>query len=115
VRRPEPALFAAQNCLAHPGRRSYTIDVTNDNATSALERLLRPLSRSLTAELAHALVSVQADRETQARYDELADKRTQGQMTREEQAELEAMVRANTLLGVLKVEARIFLGQAPAP
>jgi hypothetical protein len=88
--------------------------VTTDNATTALGRLLRPLSRTLTAELAQALISVQTDGETQTRYDELADKRTQGQITPEEQAELEAMVRANTLLGVLKVEARIFLGQAPA-
>ena len=86
----------------------------NDNAATALERLLRPLSRTLTAELAHALVEVQADRETQSRYDELADKRTQGPITPEEQAELEAIVRANTLLGVLKVEARLFLRQAAA-
>ena len=45
----------------------------NDNATSALERLLRPLSSTLTTELAHALISVRADAETQARYDELVD------------------------------------------
>jgi hypothetical protein len=80
--------------------------------TTALERLLRPLARNLTVELARALVAVEADGETQARYDELADKHTEGQLTPVEQAELEAIVRANTLLGVLKTEARAFLANA---
>jgi hypothetical protein len=86
----------------------------NSAETSALERLLRPLSRELTVELARALVNVQADTETQERYDELAEKRTEGQLTPEEQAELESMVRANTLLGVLKAEAHALLAQAPS-
>lgn len=80
--------------------------------TTALERLLRPLSQNLTVELARALVGLQADAETQARYEELADKRTEGQLTPAEQAELESMVRANTLLGVLKTEAHAFLAHA---
>jgi hypothetical protein len=81
----------------------------NSAEASALERLLRPLSRELTLELARALVKVQADTETQERYDELAEKRTEGQLTVEEQAELESMVRANTLLGLLKAEAQTLL------
>ena len=82
------------------------------NATSALERLLRPLSRSFTVELARALVNVQADAESQARYDKLADRRTERRLTPDEQAELESIVRANTLLGILKAEAQAFLAQA---
>jgi hypothetical protein len=82
--------------------------------TTALERLLRPLSRSFTIELAHALIGVEADAETQTRYDELAGKRTEGQLTPAEQAELEAIVRANTLLGVLKTEAHAFLAHGQA-
>ena len=80
-----------------------------NSPTTALERLLRPLSRNLTGELARALVDVQADAEMQARYDELAGKRTEGQLTPAELAELESIVRANTLLGVLKAEASVFL------
>lgn len=76
---------------------------------TALERLLKPLSRQFTAELARALVGVQADAGTQARYDVLAGKRTEGQLTPAEQEELESIVRANTLLGVLKAEAHTFL------
>ena len=45
-------------------------------------------------------MKVQADTETQERYDQLAEKRTEGQLTSEEQAELESIVRASTLLGV---------------
>ncbi|MEK7686457.1 MAG: hypothetical protein AAB466_13660 [Verrucomicrobiota bacterium] len=88
--------------------------MANGREISALEKLLRPLSRDLTVELARALVSVQADAETQGRYDELADKRTAGQLTAEELAELDGIVRANTLLGLLKAEARAFLAHGRA-
>ena len=74
-----------------------------------LERLLRPLSRGLTSELARALVDLAADAETQARYDALAEKSTQGTLTPLEQEELESLVRANTLLGLLKAEAQSVL------
>ena len=83
--------------------------MANSGSTSALERLLRPLSRQLTVDLARALINVQAEEETQARYDELAEKHSTGQLTAQEKAELESIVRANTLLGVLKVEARALL------
>jgi len=82
--------------------------------TTALEKLLRPLSRQMTLELARALINVQADLETQRRYDELAGKKSADSLTSEERAELEALVRANTLLGILKAEARLFLEQSPA-
>ena len=74
--------------------------------TVALEKFLRPLARGLSTELARALVNLTADEETQARYDALAEKRTEGQLTPAEVEELESFVRVNTLLGVLKVEVR---------
>ena len=86
--------------------------MANGSDTTALERLRRPLSRHFTVELARALVNVQADAETQTRYDELAGKRTKGQLTADEQAELESMVRANSLLGVIKAEVVAFLAQS---
>ena len=43
------------------------------------------------------------------RYDSLAGKHSSGELTREDQAELESIVRANTLLGMLKAEARSLL------
>jgi hypothetical protein len=81
---------------------------------SALERLLRPLSRDLSVELARALVTIQADGDTQSRYDELATKRTEGQLNDDELAEVDSIVRANTLLGILKTEAHAVLGNPNA-
>ena len=76
---------------------------------SSLERLLRPLRRELNADFAAALLRMQADEELQSRYDELADRNTQDQLTPEERRELESIVRANVMLSVLKAEARAFL------
>jgi hypothetical protein len=52
---------------------------------------------------------VRADEELQSRYECLAEKNTEGQLSAEELAELSALVRANCLLSVLKAEARAFL------
>lgn len=76
---------------------------------SSLEQLLRPLRRELNAEFAAALLRMQADEDLQSRYDELADRNTQNQLTPEERKELESIVRANVMLSVLKAEARAFL------
>lgn len=89
--------------------------MANGATTNALARLLRPLSRELTVDLAEALVRLQADSETQARYNELAAKHSSGESTSGEEAELEAIVRANTLLGILKAEAHAFLTSAGRP
>ena len=69
-------------------------------------------SRAISPSNLRALIGLQADTETQARYDELAEKRTEGQLTPAEAAELESIVRANTLLGLLKTEAHTFLAHA---
>jgi hypothetical protein len=76
---------------------------------NALERLLRPLRRELNAEFAAALLRVRADEELQSRYEYLAEKNTEGEISPEELGELAALVRANSLLSVLKAEARAYL------
>ena len=77
--------------------------------SSNLEQLLRPLRRELNAELAAALLRIQADDELQSRYEYLAEGNTEGRLNAEEQIELTSLVRANALLTVLKAEARAFL------
>jgi len=77
--------------------------------TTALERFLQPLPRALSAELARALADFRADARTQARYDELAQKRTEGSLDASELDELEGLVRANTLIGFLKAEAHAII------
>ena len=76
---------------------------------SSLGQLLRPLRRGLNVELAALLLRMQADDEVQARYEDLAERNTEGQLSPVEQDELTLMVRANALLTVLKAEARAFL------
>mgnify|MGYP001569932707 CR=1 FL=1 len=75
----------------------------------SLERLLLPIRRELTAEVAGALLRMRADEEVQACYEELAAKNTEGTLTAEERNELASLVRVNSLLGVLMAEARAFL------
>jgi hypothetical protein len=88
--------------------------MANPNDLGSLERLLRPLRRELSAELANALLRLKADAEVQARYDELAGKNTEGALTAQERGELESLVRANSILGLMKAEARAFLQQPKA-
>ena len=88
--------------------------MANSNELGSLERLLRPLRRELSAELADALLRLKADAEVQARYDELAGKNTEGVLTAQERGELESLVHANSILSLLKAEARAFLQQPKA-
>jgi hypothetical protein len=81
---------------------------------TALEMLCRPLARSMSDELARALADLRANEETQRRYDDLASRNTSEQLSDSERAELAGLVRANTLLGVLKAEALLHLRQAAA-
>lgn len=75
----------------------------------SMERLLRPLRRELTADMAGALLRLKADAKVQARYEMLATRNTEGSLTPRQRAELESLVRANSLLAVLKAEAQAFL------
>ncbi len=88
--------------------------MANANDLGSLERLLRPLHRQLSRELADALVRLEADDEVQTRYEELAGKNTDGVLSAEEHAELESLVRANSILSLLKAQARAFLQQPKA-
>ena len=67
-----------------------------------------------TTDLARALVNLRSDSEVQSRYDQLSEKRTEGTLSPAETEELEAMVRANTLLGLLQAEARLVLSHTKA-
>ena len=77
--------------------------------TGGLEQLLRPLRRELNPELAATLLRMRADDDVQRRYELLAEKNTAGALTPPESAELASLVRANSLLSVLKAEAHAFL------
>jgi len=84
----------------------YNWYMANLNDLDGLERLLRPLRHELSVELADALLRLKADEEVQARYDELASKNTEGVLTADERRELESLVRGNSILSLLKAQAR---------
>lgn len=77
--------------------------------TSALDRILEPVSRCLTRDVAKELVQLRADPETQARIDELADKCTEGELSDAERAEYETYVRAIDFITMLQLKARSLL------
>jgi hypothetical protein len=80
-------------------------------ATSVLDRLLDPLARSLTPAAARALVDFRADADTQAHIANLAEKCNEGQLSPEERAEYETIVRAIDLIAILQSKARRLLAK----
>ena len=61
------------------------MDMKNNSAI--LNRLVEPVVRTLTPEVALALIRLRADPELQARMDELAQKCNEGQLSHEEREE----------------------------
>jgi hypothetical protein len=80
--------------------------------TMALERLLDPVSRCLTPEVARQLIELRADSDLQERIDMLADKCTEGELTPEEREEYETYVRAGRFIAILQAKARKLLAHS---
>ncbi len=78
-----------------------------------LDRLLDPVSRILSPEVARQLLAVRADPELQARVDALAEKCGEGQLTPEEREEYETYVRVSRIIAILQAKARKLLVQQP--
>ncbi len=74
-----------------------------------LDRLLDPVGRCLTPEVARALVALRLDPATQAHLDELADKSTEGRLSEAERAEYQAYVSALDPIAILQSKARRLL------
>src|SRR5712671_3524165 len=81
------------------------------NVVQTLDRLLQPVAKSLTVRSAEALVKLRADPIDQARIEELAAKCTEDELTRDEQAEYDAYVSANTLIAILQAQARAVIAR----
>ena len=80
--------------------------------TTGLGLVMDSFRRSLTPDIARFLVGWKADEAAQARYEELAGKNTEGQLTPEDRRELEAIVRFDSTMGLLKAQAQLTLHQA---
>ena len=77
--------------------------------SSTLDRLVEPVVRTFTPEVARALVRLRADPELQARMDELAEKCNEGRMTPEEREEYDTSVRFANYLAIIQARARKLL------
>jgi len=77
--------------------------------TETLDRLLDPVSRCLTPEVAQALVDLRADPSFQARLDELAEKNTENGLTSEEREQYDLYLSAISVIMVLQSKARMIL------
>lgn len=74
-----------------------------------LARLLEPVSRCLTPEVARKLIELRADPAMQERIDELADRSTESTLTDEERAEYETYVHAIDFIAILQAQSRSLL------
>jgi hypothetical protein len=76
-----------------------------------LERLVDPVVRTLTPEVARAIVKLRADPKLQARMDELAEKCNEGKLTPQEREEYEASIRFGNFIAILQAKSRALLNR----
>jgi len=78
-------------------------------STTTLDRLVEPVVRTFTPEVARALIRLRADPELQAQMDELAEKCNEGRLTPDEREEYETSVRFANYLAIIQAKARRLL------
>jgi hypothetical protein len=82
--------------------------------TAVLDRLLDPLSRILTPEVAQRLARLRCDPKAQLRISKLARKCNEGELTDAERSEYEAYVYAIDFIAMLQAKARALLKRSAA-
>ncbi len=75
-----------------------------------LDRLVEPVVRTLTPEVAKAIAELRADPELQSRMDELADRCNEGKLTPEERDEYDTNIRFGNFLAIVQAKARRIFG-----
>ncbi len=72
----------------HPGRYPRVMPARESSSPLSWSRVFDPLGEKMSAQLAGALIELRLDEEAQRRYDKLAGKNTEGQLSEEERMEL---------------------------
>lgn len=75
-------------------------------ASTTLNRLVDPVVRTFTPDVARALMKLRADPALQARMDKLAEKCNEGRLTPQEQEEYDTAIRFANYLAILQAKAR---------
>jgi hypothetical protein len=91
---------------ADPGNYNPRMSPTLE---TPLDRLLDPVARCFTTDVAKRLADIRPDPGTQARIDELAGKATEGKLTVAEEAEYHGYVEAIDIVSILQAKARRLL------
>lgn len=79
-----------------------------------LDRLLEPLGRMLTPEVARNLVKMRFDPTARTRIDKLARRCNEGRLSEEERREYEVYVHAIDFIAILQSKARALLKRSTA-
>ena len=80
--------------------------------TDVLDRVLGPLSESLSAQEVERLSTLPGDPLMEARVDELASKANEGCLTPDERREYELYIEASEFVGIMLARARARLKHA---
>jgi hypothetical protein len=80
---------------------------------ATLDRLVEPVVRTFTPDVARALVELRADPDVQARMDQLARKCNEGRLTPDEREEYDTSIRFGNFIAILQAKARAFLKHRP--
>jgi len=91
-----------------------TIHNMNTLHTPVLDRLLDPVGRMLTPDVARKLADFRFDVQSQSRLDLLARKCNEGRLTADERREYETYVNVMDFLGVLQAKARAVVRRSDA-
>jgi hypothetical protein len=79
--------------------------------TNTVDRLVDPVVRAFTPEVARAIADLRADPDLQARMDELAEKCNEGALSAKEREEYETSIRFGSFIAILQAKARAILKQ----
>lgn len=79
--------------------------------SATIDRLVQPVVRTLTPDVARAIADLRADPELQSRMDELATKCNEGRLTAEEREEYDTSIRFGNFIAILQAKARLLLKQ----
>lgn len=77
--------------------------------SASLDRLVEPVVRTLTPEVARAIAGLRADPKLQERTGELAEKRQEERLAPDERDEYETNIRYGNFLAIIQAKARRML------
>ncbi len=77
--------------------------------TATIDRLVEPVVRTLTPEVAKAITELRTDPELQSRMEDLAGKCNEGKLTPDERDEYETNIRFGNFLAIIQAKARRML------